>query len=93
MLKARLPFADPVLNSITVCENTLSLNKKQLKLCREEPDVFASALQGVQIAIHECQHQFRFRRWNCSSMDKKNKNPLASSLLSRGISCDFKCFN
>lgn len=95
MLNARLPFVDPVLNSVTVCKNTLSLNKLQLRLCRKEPEVFASALQGVQIAIHECQHQFRFRRWNCASLGTKNKSPFASSLFSKGIcfSVAFMCFN
>ena len=85
MFNAGLPFADPILNSITVCKNVPSLNKQQLKLCKEKPDVVASALQGVQIAVHECQHQFRFRRWNCSSLATKNRNPLTSNLLSRGI--------
>nr|AAT00641.1 Wnt10 [Nematostella vectensis] len=85
ILKTSIPFEDPVINSNTVCKNTPSLSKEQLKMCRRLPDVVASALQGMQYAIHECLAQFRYRRWNCSSLEMKNRNPLANPLLSRGF--------
>jgi len=76
---------DPILNLNTVCKNTPSLNKEQLELCKTHADVVASALQGAQMAVHECQQQFTYRRWNCSALETKNSNPLTSPLLARGF--------
>lgn len=75
---------DPALNSNTVCKNTPSLNKEQMRMCQQAPEVVASALQGIQIAIHECRDQLRYRRWNCSALEGKSRNLKAVGLLSRG---------
>lgn len=76
---------DPILNLNTVCKNTPSLNKEQLELCKTHADVVASALQGAQMAVHHCKEQFTYSRWNCSSLESKNRNPLTSPLLARGF--------
>ncbi|XP_015753686.1 PREDICTED: protein Wnt-10a-like [Acropora digitifera] len=86
IVTSRIPVeVDPILNVNTVCKNTPSLHKEQLELCKTHADVVASALQGAQMAVHECQRQLRYYRWNCSALETKNSNPLTSPLLARGF--------
>lgn len=68
----------------TVCKTFPGLSKAQLELCHKYPDVTAAAFHGIQMAVEECQYQFRWHRWNCSSLSTKNRNPHSSSILQKG---------
>nr|CAD7257631.1 unnamed protein product [Timema shepardi] len=73
-----------VLTRSTVCKTFPGLSKEQLELCHRYPDVTMTAVEGLQMAVDECQYQFQWHRWNCSSLSTKNKNPHSSVLLQKG---------
>lgn len=35
------------------------------------------------MAIKECQHQFKYRKWNCTTINKKNE-PVFGNALNKG---------
>lgn len=70
----------------TICKTFPGLSKDQIEICHQYPDVTSTAMDGLQLAIEECQYQFQWHRWNCSSLSTKNKNPHSNVLLQRGKS-------
>lgn len=54
----------------SICRKARRLAGRQAELCQAEPEVVAELARGARLGIRECQFQFRFRRWNCSSHSK-----------------------
>nr|UTS77835.1 Wnt10 [Laodelphax striatellus] len=67
------------LDDLRVCKTFPGLSKRQLELCSRQPDVTAAAIRGLHDAIAECQFQFRWHRWNCSTLTTKSRNPHTST--------------
>lgn len=62
-----------------------TLRRKQRRLARENPGVLAAIAKGANMAISECQHQFRNRRWNCTTRNflQRGKN-LFGKIVEKG---------
>ncbi|KAJ8686544.1 hypothetical protein QAD02_022338 [Eretmocerus hayati] len=71
-------------NNIVVCNGIPGLTKEQRELCHKNPDVTAAAIKGLEMAIAECQHQFMWHRWNCSSLTTSSITQHSSVILQRG---------
>ncbi|XP_036140312.1 protein wingless isoform X2 [Monomorium pharaonis] len=61
-----------------------TLRRKQRRLARENPGVLMAVSRGANQAIAECQHQFRNRRWNCSTKNFLRGKNLFGKIVDRG---------
>ncbi|KAK0085432.1 hypothetical protein PV325_005207, partial [Microctonus aethiopoides] len=60
-----------------------TLRRKQRRLARENPGVLMAVARGANQAILECQHQFRNRRWNCSTKNFLRGKNLFGKIIDR----------
>ncbi|KAH3816592.1 hypothetical protein DPMN_118110 [Dreissena polymorpha] len=57
-----------IVGTNTMCDQLKGLSLAQQKMCKMYYDHMPPIGAGAQMAIKECQYQFRFRRWNCSTI-------------------------
>lgn len=65
-----------------LCSSIPGLVPKQLRFCRNYVEIMPSVAEGVKIGIQECQHQFRGRRWNCTTVN--NSLAIFGPVLDKG---------
>lgn len=66
-----------------LCGSIPGLVPKQLRFCRNYVEIMPSVAEGVKIGIQECQHQFRGRRWNCTTVN--DNLAIFGPVLDKGI--------
>ncbi|XP_037395034.1 protein Wnt-6 [Pygocentrus nattereri] len=59
-----------VMDPNSICRKTKRLAGKQAELCQTQPEIVNEVAKGARLGVRECQYQFRFRRWNCTSHNK-----------------------
>lgn len=89
------PLSPSVSDTVrTACRSIIpGLTRDQIDLCQRASDVTAVAIVGLDMAVAECQHQFRWHRWNCSSLGNggRQRNPhYSSTFLHRGKRFDVR---
>ena len=61
------------------------LTRRQLKLVSKNPGTTMAVASGARLAVEECQHQFRHRRWNCSVMSEySHGGSIFGKILKKG---------
>uniref|UniRef100_A0A8C9R2D8 Protein Wnt n=1 Tax=Scleropages formosus TaxID=113540 RepID=A0A8C9R2D8_SCLFO len=63
------------------CERLKGLVPKQVQVCKRHVDMMDAVRRGARLAVDECQHQFRNRRWNCSMLDTQ---PIFGKVVTQG---------
>ncbi|XP_064643247.1 protein Wnt-4-like isoform X2 [Lineus longissimus] len=69
------------IQNVDFCNRLKGLVKRQKQICRRNLEVMESLRRGANLAIDECQNQFRNRRWNCSIVNQAN---LFGNVLKQG---------
>ncbi|KAK3599048.1 hypothetical protein CHS0354_012536 [Potamilus streckersoni] len=62
----------------------LPLTKKQRKLTTKNPGTILAIAKGAKMAVDECQHQFRNRRWNCPIEENGHGGSIFGKILEKG---------
>ncbi|XP_053693451.1 protein Wnt-5 [Sabethes cyaneus] len=52
-----------------LCYKVSGLSGGQQKLCAQHTSVMPAISRGARAAIQECKHQFKHRRWNCTTIE------------------------
>ncbi|XP_036322048.1 protein wingless-like [Rhagoletis pomonella] len=74
-LSSGILYMDPAIHS--------TLRRKQRRLVRDNPGILNALVKGANLAISECQHQFRNRRWNCSTRNFLRGKNLFGKIVDR----------
>jgi len=69
------------LGSSALCARLSGLSPGQRRFCQLYEDHMPSVAGGVRLAVTECQRQFRYRRWNCSTASHHTGNTNVTSSL------------
>ncbi|PVD38944.1 hypothetical protein C0Q70_01569 [Pomacea canaliculata] len=44
----------------------LKLHRRQQRMCRRGKGIPETLIKATRLSVLECQHQFKYERWNCS---------------------------
>ncbi|TSK62566.1 Protein Wnt-6 [Bagarius yarrelli] len=69
-----------VLDPNSICRRSKPTGGAYTELCQTQPEIIQKVAKGARLGIHECQHQFRYQRWNCTGHAKS-----LSKILQQGV--------
>ncbi|XP_013420028.1 protein Wnt-1 [Lingula anatina] len=60
------------------------LSRKQRKLVAENQGTIIAIAKGARLAVDECQHQFKNRKWNCPTSDDSHGGNIFGKIMLKG---------
>ena len=60
------------------------LTRKQRRVVTRNPGTIVAVAKGARVAIHECQFQFRNRRWNCPTTEDGRGGSIFGDIFKAG---------
>ncbi|KAG5452468.1 Protein Wnt-2b-A [Clonorchis sinensis] len=60
---------DLIAQEIAICHALTGLTTQQRKMCLQHSGLVWAMIEGTQLGLHECVHQFRHEQWNCSAVN------------------------
>lgn len=64
-----------------ICRKTKRLRGKVADICRNESGLLKHIANGVALGQKECQDQFKYRRWNCTSSRRSIRKVLLTGRI------------
>ncbi|CAH1130295.1 unnamed protein product [Ceutorhynchus assimilis] len=74
-----------VLNPKQMCKRARRSRSKMADICINKPGLLQHIAGGIGLAQAECQYQFRYRRWNCTSAKKSIKKVMLRDTRETGF--------
>lgn len=59
-----------------ICKKPRRLRGKLHDICKNETSLMKEIAKGINMGFRECEYQFKYRRWNCTSVKKSMKKIL-----------------
>lgn len=78
-----------VMDPNSICRKAKRLAGKQAELCQTQPEIVSEVAKGARLGVRECQYQFRYRRWNCTSHNKYFGKVLQQGEWRGSVSFDY----
>ncbi|XP_067001792.1 protein Wnt-6 [Anabrus simplex] len=74
-----------VMDPMVICKKTRRLKGRLAEICKKEPTVLKEITKGMSLGTKECQHQFRNRRWNCTTTRRSLRKILMKDTRETGF--------
>ncbi|KAJ8920797.1 hypothetical protein NQ315_004938 [Exocentrus adspersus] len=77
----RVAGSQLVMDPNQMCKRARRSRGKMADICNNKPGLLKQIANGIALGQNECQYQFRYRRWNCTSSKRSIKKVMLRVIL------------